>query len=271
MPYLKSKVGTNWFYEMEGSGSTLLFLHGWGVNSLIWRQQFKYFSQTHQVIAIDLPGHGKTEWQNMNLTEIAFGIIDIFNQLNLNSVTIVGSSFGGLVGLKIFDIDPRIIRRFVLVGTQAKLSFSEDNLYGMDVQRIRKLANQLETAYPEIINIFFRSLFTKEERESRRFKWLQTFRKTDKIPERAALLNMLDILEKEDLRPVLHRLRIPLQFINGTEDTICPWVMISNLKEKLPQARFEWFTECGHFPFLSKPHEFNQVVEKFLTDTTRAS
>lgn len=258
-----------WYYDIEGEGQTIFFIHGWGVNRLIWRQQFKYFSQAYKVMALDLPGHGNTTWQPMTLSETALSIIEILNQLNLVPLTIVGSSFGGLVGLKIFEIAPPVIARFVFVGTQAKLSFSKDNPYGMDVQRMRKLSQQLETDYPAIINIFFRSLFTKEERKSRRFKWLQTFRKTDKIPEREALLNLLDILEKEDLREVLYRIDVPIQFISGTEDNICPWVMISDLKEKLPSARFAWFNDCGHFPFLSKPHEFNCVLEEFLKTSSK--
>ncbi len=33
-------------------------------------------------------------------------------------------------------------------------------------------------------------------------------------------------------------------------------------------ARFDFFEKCGHFPFLSQPREFNQLVEEFLSDAT---
>jgi len=51
MPHLKSKRGIEWHYDIEGDGSNLLFIHGWGVNKKIWRQQIKYFSKYYKVIS----------------------------------------------------------------------------------------------------------------------------------------------------------------------------------------------------------------------------
>jgi pimeloyl-ACP methyl ester carboxylesterase len=87
------------------------------------------------------------------------------------------------------------------------------------------------------------------------------------MPEKEALANMLEILETEDLREVLYKIRLPIQFVNGTEDHICPLGIFAHLKEKLPQARFDWFHQCGHFPFISQPHEYNLVLEDFLKTT----
>jgi pimeloyl-ACP methyl ester carboxylesterase len=70
MPYLKTSRGLNWHYQLVGEGPTLLFLHGFGVNSRIWRQQIKYFSDNYRVIAVDLPGHGQSDWQNISLTDM---------------------------------------------------------------------------------------------------------------------------------------------------------------------------------------------------------
>ncbi len=141
---------------------------------------------------------------------------------------------------------------------------AENFPFGLDSNRIRKLSGQLSTDYPSIINVFFRSLFTKEERATRRFKWLQKFRRTDAAPMKEALIEYLEIIENEDLREVLKKVDVPTQFINGTEDYICSLAAIDALKELAPNAQFDYFEKCGHFPFLSKPYEFNEVLEKFL-------
>ena len=260
--------GIRWNYNLEGEGKeTLLFIHGWGVNMLVWRQQVKQFSERYQVLSVDLPGHGKTHWQKVTLHEIAFDILSILNELAIDKVTIVGSSVGGLVGLKVFEISPNKIQRMIFVGSQPKFAKSEDYPFGLDVEKIKKLSSQVESDYPGIINIFFRSLFTLEERESRRFKWLQTFRKADVVPEQSALREWLDILEKEDLREVLISATIPMQFIYGTDDNICPRELLFYLKALMPRGQYYFFDHCGHFPFLSKPHEFNGVLENFLNST----
>ncbi len=264
MPYLKTPRGLNWHYEVEGEGEVLLFLHGWAMNSRIWRQQIKYFSERYKVIAIDLPGHGKSEWLKVSLADMAADIEFLLQQLNCQGAGIVASSFGGLVALKLFSLNPELIKFFVFAGSQPKFSRAEDYPFGLDSARIRKLAGQLESDYPSIVNIFFRSLFTRHERESRRFKWIQTFRSVEVVAEKEALMELLYILEHEDLRAIFATIDRPMLFINGTEDYICEKDFYVELQKRIPEARFDWFERCGHFPFLSQPHEFNQAVDSFL-------
>ena len=271
MPHLRTPSGLNWHYEVEGHGPALLFLHGFGVNSRIWKQQFKYFSDRHQVIALDLPGHGRSDWQNISLQAIASDVAFILRELGCSEVGIIASSFGGLVALKLLEIEPSLIKFFVFAGSQPKFCRSDDYPFGLDRERIHKLAGQLEGDYPVMVQIFFRSLFTRHERETRRFKWIQTFRKTDYVPQKEALMNLLGILEHADLRETFAGLTLPVLFANGTEDYICQREFYEELEGSLlpgepnrPAAQFVWFEKCGHFPFLSQPHEFNAAVEKFI-------
>lgn len=265
MPHIKVDSSMEWHYELEGEGETLLFLHGWAVDKRIWRQQSKYFSKSFRVLAVDLPGHGKTDWQRLSLRAIVEDIKVILDCLKIRDLTVVGSSMGGLVALKLYEIMPDRIHKLAFVGSLPKFSKSVDFPHGLDTSRMRKLHNQVEVAYPSIVNIFFRSLFTQEERESRRFKWMQTFRQgAGDVPLKPALTEYLDIIEHEDLREILRKVHVPVQFINGTEDEICNIEAVKELKTIVPNARFDFFQKCGHFPFLSKPYEFNAVLEEFI-------
>ena len=268
MPSLMTQSGIDWFYDLEGQGEPLIFLHGWGVDRRIWRQQTKYFSQFYQTVSIDLPGHGKSSWKKVSLKDMAQDLKEIFERLGFKRLTIVGSSLGGLLGLKFYELDQVSLRRMTLVGSMPKFARSKDYPYGLDVSQIKKLNSQLNIAYPSIVNIFFRSLFTKEERESRRFKWLQIFRQNVEVPIQQALVEYLDVLETEDLRHVFKHMTIPLQFINGREDEICCAKTVAYLQTLSPASKFDFFEHCGHFPFLSKPHEFNQMLENFLKETS---
>lgn len=268
MPYLRSNNGIEWHFDVEGEGENLLFIHGWGVDKKIWRQQLKFFSKYYRVMTVDLPGHGKSSWKKVELAEIVEDLQLLLKQMKFNNVTIIGSSLGGLVALKLYELFPNIIQRMIFVGVMPKFSESKDYPHGLDIAKMRKLGGQLESDYPAIVNIFFRSLFTKHERQTRRYKWIQKFRRTDQVPMRNALLDYLDILEKEDMREVLQKIKIPLQFINGREDEICNKETVAFLKKLSPQSRFDFFEQCGHFPFLSKPYEFNKVMEEFLKEST---
>jgi pimeloyl-[acyl-carrier protein] methyl ester esterase len=179
-------------------------------------------------------------------------------------VTLVGSSLGGLVALKVYEGIPEKIQRLVLVGSSPKFAKSDDYPYGLDVAQFRKLGGQLDQAYPEMVDIFFRSLFTKYERSTRRYKWLQKFRRYDEKPMKQALMEYLDILEHVDLRELLSTVNLPMQFVFGTDDEICRNEIVGYIHKVQPKAQYEYFDKCGHFPFLSKPYEFNKVLEEFL-------
>lgn len=267
MPHMKGNNGIIWNYDIEGEGKCLLFLHGWGVDKRVWRQQSKYFSKKYQVLTVDLPGHGQTSWEKIDLAKMCEDLSKILVKLCPGKVTVVSSSLGGLFALKMYEGLPEKIERLVMVGSMPKFSKCDDYPYGLDVAAMRKLSGQLDTSYPSIVDVFFRSLFTKHERSSRRFKWLQKFRQFEEKPIKSALVQYLDILEQEDLRHILEKARLPMQFITGTEDEICKKEVMSYIRKVQPAARYDFFEQCGHFPFLSKPHEFNEVLEKFLEAT----
>ena len=268
MPHLKAQSGIEWHYDIEGEGDPLLFIHGWGVDKRIWRQQSKFFSQYYKVMTVDLPGHGKSSWKKVELDIMARDLSFLLEKTQFSGITIIGSSLGGLVALKLYELFPECIVRMIFVGSMPKFAQSAGCPHGLDVDKIRKLEGQLQGDYSSVVNVFFRSLFTRHERQTRRFKWLQKFRQTVEAPMKQALSEYLDILEKEDLREVLKKIHIPVQFINGREDEICTKETVDFLKELSPKSRFDFFDQCGHFPFLSKPHEFNAIMGDFLKEST---
>lgn len=266
MSFIRTKSGINWHYETKGQGEPLVFLHGWSVDGRIWRQQVKYFSKTFAVYSFDLPGHGQSSWQEISLKEMALDLLNIFETLQLEKITLIGSSLGGLLAIKLFELDSSRFKRMVLAGSLPKFVPSLDYPAGLETSYILKLAEMLKSDYPTMVHIFFRSVFTPKERSTRRFKWIQRFRQMDDVPQKESLLYLLNILREEDVREIFKGISIPLQFINGTEDYICSLKSIEYLKQNQPQARFDSFENCGHFPFLSKPYEFNAVLENFLKE-----
>ncbi len=264
MPYLKTQNNVEWHYQMEGEGKPLLFIHGWSMDCRVWRQQIKFFKNYFQVMAVDLPGHGKSEWQKVSLAEMAEDVQCILEKENMKNINLVGSSFGGLVALKLYEGFSENINKISFVGSLPHFSKTEQQPYGLDVKNIRKLSGQLDTDYESILRIFFRSLFTREERNTRRFKWIQKFRNVDVPPMKEAMTEYLNILEKEDLTETLKNVRCAMQFINGEGDEICNQEAVHHLKRIASQARFDTMDKRGHLPFLCTPEDFNHILKGFL-------
>ena len=265
MPIITTKRGLNWYCETHGEGETLLFIHGFGTSQRLWADQVKYFSTNFHVVTVDLPGHGQSGWRDVSLNDMAIDIKFILEKLDLHQVNGVASSFGGLITLKLYKVCPEKLQRVSFVGALPKFARSENYPAGLDIERIHKLSNQFDGDYATILDIFFRSLFSKQDRESERFQWIKHVRQNDALPRREALKKFLDILEHEDLRDILANLQYRVQFINGTEDYICTMEIMQWLESMVTYGRFDYIQGTGHFSFLSRPQEFNQLLEEFLT------
>ena len=266
MPAIKTPQGMRWNYQVKGEGPCLLLLHGWAADGRIWSNQVNYFARCYQVIALDLPGHGRSSWKDMTLEEMAGDIVFLMDALGIRRSNIMTSSMGALVAIQFCAMFSDRVRRLVLGGGLPKFSKSHDFPFGLEVPRIRKLGSQLDTDFPSILNVFYRSLFTIEERESQKFKWLDMFPKPADLPDKEALKFFLRILEKTDLRPMYRGLRMPVMLINGSEDYIAGRDALVFLQKELPRARLEILSGCSHFSFLTREEEFNHKVHEFLKE-----
>ena len=87
-------------FDNAGNGDiTILLVHGWSNVRSIWNDQIAYFSKNYRVIAVDLPGFGKSGNNRSDWTIPAYGkdISTIIKELDLNNVVLVGFSIGGPV------------------------------------------------------------------------------------------------------------------------------------------------------------------------------
>ena len=97
----EKKVEINYFQQGKGD-TTLLFLHGWCIDAMYWKNQVDYFSKTYHVFAIDLPGFGKSKAERTNWTieEYANDVTAFIDTMNLKNVVIVGHSMAGEIMLQ---------------------------------------------------------------------------------------------------------------------------------------------------------------------------
>jgi pimeloyl-ACP methyl ester carboxylesterase len=78
------------------------------------------------------------------------------------------------------------------------------------------------------------------------------------------LKHCLGILEKADLRDRIASVICPLQFITGSQDYICPRVIMDWVADHTYNARFDFIEGAGHLPFLVETKEYNRLLEDFL-------
>jgi len=264
MPYFKTHRGLDWYYEVSGLGETIVMIHGLGGTGRFWQAQQDFLNTDFQVVTLDLPGHGKSGWMPVSLIEMAADIRQMLSSLEILQFSLLASSMGGLVALELYRMIPQDIMRISLVGSIPKFARANNYPAGLDIDKIHTLSHQFDGDYASMLDIFFRSLFSMQERQSDRFKWVKQLRQAELLPKREALKHFLDILEKTDLRDRMASMICPVQFITGTEDYICPRAIMDWVALHTHNARFDFIEGCGHLPFLIETREYNRLLEDFL-------
>jgi pimeloyl-ACP methyl ester carboxylesterase len=84
------------------SDPVVILIHGAGMDSTIWQLQTRYLAYRGlQAIAIDLPGHGRSEGEPLeSIDEMAAFIIALMDAAGWEHVNLVGHSMGALIALE---------------------------------------------------------------------------------------------------------------------------------------------------------------------------
>lgn len=107
------------YYEIHGSGSPILLLHGGGGSiKSSWTRQILDFSPTHEVVAPEQVGNGHTPDVQGPATygAMAEDTAALLDQIHLKHVDVVGWSDGGIIALMLAIRHPELVRRVVATG-----------------------------------------------------------------------------------------------------------------------------------------------------------
>ncbi|HEY6685047.1 MAG TPA: alpha/beta hydrolase [Propionibacteriaceae bacterium] len=114
--------GINLYFEIHGTGRPLILLHGGLGSSEMFGPTLTELAQQHQVIAVDLQGHGRTADidRPIDIRLMADDIAALIDHLKLDKPDIVGYSLGGGVALFTAVKYPDKIRRLVVASAHAR-------------------------------------------------------------------------------------------------------------------------------------------------------
>src|SRR5467141_2638768 len=114
--------GLNLYYETHGAGRPMILLHGGLMSGETFGPLLPLLSEHHQVIAVDLQGHGRTADidRPLDVGLMADDIAALIDHLGLDNPDVVGYSLGGGVALQVAAQYPAKVRRLVLVSANLR-------------------------------------------------------------------------------------------------------------------------------------------------------
>ncbi len=114
--------GINLYYETHGSGRPLILLHGGLGSGEMFGPTLPALAADHQVIAVDLQGHGRTADidRPIDIRLMADDIAALIDHLGLDKPDVMGFSLGGGVALMTAIRHPEVVRRLVVVSANIR-------------------------------------------------------------------------------------------------------------------------------------------------------
>lgn len=116
--YAELNGGIKLAYIDEGKGAeTIIMIHGLGSYLPAWKKNISELSKNYRVIAIDLPGYGKSsKAPHSGLMTFYAGVIaDLMQKLELGPVNLAGHSMGGQIAMVLALEKPELVKRLILV------------------------------------------------------------------------------------------------------------------------------------------------------------
>ena len=111
--------GIRLYYEIHGAGRPLVLLHG-GLGAIeMFGPNLPALAKGHQVIAVDLQGHGRTADidRPLSVELMADDIAALIKHLGVGRADIMGYSLGGGVALQTAIRHPDVVNKLVVVST----------------------------------------------------------------------------------------------------------------------------------------------------------
>jgi len=245
----------------------VVFVHGAGGSSAIWFRQIRAYQKQHNVLLLDLRGHGKSSHlvetfvnSNYSFNNVSEDIIDVLDHNNISSAHFVGISLGTIIIRNIAELAPERVSSMILGGAITRFNTRSNTLV--------YLGNIFKywIPYMWLYRLFAFIMMPKDRhKESRNMFVREAKRLCQKEFIRWFKLAM-------DVNPLMRyfkekEINIPTLYIMGQEDHM----FLGPVKEMVNKHKnsvLNTIKKCGHVCNVEQPDIFNQHSLAFIARQT---
>jgi pimeloyl-ACP methyl ester carboxylesterase len=254
-------------FERRGAGAPLVLLHGIGHHWAAWSPVLDRLAEAHDVIAVDLPGFGRSPVPATGLPAdmpgLVAAIVELFAALGLDRPHVAGNSLGGAIALELAAAGA-VSSATAL--SPAGFCTPRELRWALTVLSLHRNAARL----PEPV---LRSLFANPALRTLALGMILA--RPNRMALAEALADARALREARAFRAVARAGRgyafagapaVPVTVAWGTRDRILPYRQAALARTRLPAARHLDLAGCGHVPM----HDDPELVASVILDTTGA-
>lgn len=232
--------GVKHYYEVYGQGEPLLLIHGNSTGIKGWAPQIEFFSKTYKVYAIDCRGRGKSDLgkDTLSYSQQAKDMAAFIKQMKLESVSVIGKSDGGIIGILMGIYHPEHLKKIVAFSA----NMQPDGLYPEGIAEIKA--------------------------ERRNAEKMLAAKDTSKDWELERQKNRMMEFQPHITAEDLSKIKLPVLVISTDRDVIKEEHTLFIYKS-IPNANLAIISGETHRVPRQNPDLFNAAVAKFLSEPFR--
>lgn len=239
----------------RGVAKTILLIHGAGMSARSWALQLRGLSPSHQVLAMDLPGHGASDpISEPSVESYADAACTLLTTLGIGPAFVAGHSLGGSVALALAARRPELVKGLVLISSCAKTPQNSGTFKALLGSLPVPLRRML---FSSTARSFLFALGATNNAVQLALRDLRNCRPETVRKDMAAA-------EAMNLEGAAQNLRTPTLILCGTSDIVTPLRLSEKLTELIPGALLHVVDQAGHMLPLEAPERVNQEILEFV-------
>ncbi len=247
-------------YQSRGEGQTVILLHGFLENKKMWHDVVELLKEDHQVLTIDLLGHGDSDGlcDIHTMEQQAMVVKNLMDKHKILKATIIGHSMGGYISLAFADLFPEKVAGLGLLNSHPFADNAEK-------QEARDRAvKTVQRNYEAYVKAAIPSFFAPENRE----KYHKEIRGLITEALQMSPENIMAALKGMKLRPERSELFCtrqvyPKLWIVGKKD---PLIDLERIRELATHCKGTDYIELseGHMSYVENKKDMPAVIKRFL-------
>jgi 3-oxoadipate enol-lactonase len=247
------------YYEVNGQGQPVVFIHGLGSSSRDWERQVPVFSKQYQVLTFDIRGHGKSDKPAGPYTIALFAAdtAELIKGLGVAPAHIVGISLGGMIALQLAVSARDLVRSLTVVnaGPEFIIRTAKERLQVLQRQVIVRLLGMRKMG-----EVLSKRLFPKPGQEDLRSLFVERWAENDPRAYRDAMRALVGWSVTDHLGSI----QCPTLVISADQD-YTPVAAKEAYVARMPRAELVVISDSRHATPVEQPEQFNEALLTFLS------
>ena len=244
----------------------IVFVHGFGCDQQMWRDVAPHFEASHDVVAYDLTGSGRSDVsaydrvRHGTLSGHGDDLIEILAALDLSGVILIGHSVGGAIAVLAANGAPERVAKLVLVGPSPSYIDEGDYHGGFSAEDIEELLETVETNFLGWSRQMAPALMGMEQSAEKQERLAESFcRNEPHIAKHFARVTF-----EADMREPMSKVAQPTLILFTRDDPVVPQEVGPWFGENMRDATLVQLDVDGHCPHVSAPTQTLAAIEAYL-------